>query len=487
MEKCDESSVLVEPLWQASYGAEGVRDTPSSPSAAKAGSESVLVMAWLKPCPSESTMPFSNFSRRREARSVAAAFGGVVGILEEMLGKWYAEWMVRWETALTMRDTNRVVRPLEWGFDWLAEFSETARVWSEKGPAGVSAGDAMRAMAGINDEILARGPEFYGYETPVDFRLEERHPELFPTNVRPETLEQAARVKADAASGKAAAVPFLRFTAPLRTKYPENDAVNARWYPEPEHKAPAHGEPGRKRQAIIVMPQWNADAFSHNALCSIFNKFGIAALRLSKPYHDIRRPAELERSDYAVSSNVGRTIAACRQAVVDIRSCIDWLETQGYEQFGVLGTSLGSCYAFMAAAFDPRIQVCAFNHASTQFGDVVWTGQSTRHVRAAFEANGLSQEEVRSIFTGISPMTVMDRFAEARTRQSLVIHATWDLTFLREFSLEVLRQFRERRVNFVSRVLPCGHYTTGETPYKYIDGWYMGSFVYQAYRRMREG
>lgn len=397
-----------------------------------------------------------------------------------MLGKWYADWMVRWETALTTRDTNRVVRPLDWGFDWLADFSETARQWSHADAHHAAPADAMRAMASVNDEIVRRGPEFYGYSTPQDFRLEDRHPELFPTNVRRETLQQDAAIKAAAATGTLGAARFLRFTSPVRTRYPENDIVNARWYPEPPHK-----QPGRKRQAIIVMPQWNADAFSHNALCSIFNRFGIAALRLSKPYHDIRRPAELERSDYAVSSNVGRTIAACRQAVVDIRSCIDWLESQGYEQFGVLGTSLGSCYAFMAAAFDPRIQVCAFNHASTQFGDVVWTGQSTRHVRAAFEANGLSQGDVRSIFTGISPITVMDRFAATTTRQSLVIHATWDLTFLREFSLEVLRNFQERHVNFVSRVLPCGHYTTGETPYKYIDGWYMGSFIYNAYRRMR--
>jgi len=35
-------------------------------------------------------------------------------------------------------------------------------------------------------------------------------------------------------------------------------------------------------------------------------------------------------------------------------------------------------------------------------------------------------------------------------------------------------------------VLPCGHYTTGETPYKFIDGWYMGSFVYRAYKALRE-
>ena len=121
-------------------------------------------------------------------------------------------------------------------------------------------------------------------------------------------------------------------------------------------RRPTHKDPKRPKQAIIVMPQWNADAFSHNSLCTIFNKMGISALRLSKPYHDIRRPVELERSDYAVSANIGRTISACRQAVVDIRCCLDWLEEQGYEHFGVLGTSLGSCYAFLASAHDARLQ-----------------------------------------------------------------------------------------------------------------------------------
>ena len=143
---------------------------------------------------------------------------------------------------------------------------------------------------------------------------------------------------------------------------------------------------------------------------------GFPALRLSKPYHDVRRPAELERSDYAVSANVGRTIAACRQAVADIRSCVDWLESQGYEQIGVLGTSLGSAYAFIAAAMDSRLRVCAFNHASTQFGDVVWTGQSTRHVKAAFEHAGLTQDETRAMFAGVSPMSFMEQFAATGRR-----------------------------------------------------------------------
>jgi dienelactone hydrolase len=387
-----------------------------------------------------------------------------------MLSELYAKWMFSWETALTTRDTNRIVRPLEWGFDWLSDFCAA--------PVETCDTNAFQAMVEANQNIVARSGEFFGYQTPTDFRLELRHPQLFPTNVRPETLAQDAELKLQAEIGELEEAEFLRFTSPVRTRYPENDVVNARWYPAPPEK-----QQGKPKQAIVVMPQWNADAFSHNALCTLFNRFGISALRLSKPYHDVRRPAELERSDYAVSANIGRTIVACRQAVVDIRSCLDWLESQGYEQFGVLGTSLGSCYAFIAAAHDPRINICAFNHASTWFGDVVWTGQSTRHIRAAFEQTGLTQDRVREIFTGISPMSYMDRFA-SNPRQVLVVHATYDLTFLREFSLDVLSNFEKHKVDYVSKVLPCGHYTTGETPYKYIDGWYLGSFVYQSFKRL---
>ena len=67
-------------------------------------------------------------------------------------------------------------------------------------------------------------------------------------------------------------------------------------------------------------------------------------------------------------------------------------------------------------------------------------------------------------------------------RKALVVHATYDLTFLKRYSLDVLENFRRYGVDFESRVLPCGHYTTGETPYKFMDGWFLGSFVYRAFK-----
>jgi hypothetical protein len=404
-----------------------------------------------------------------------------------MIKEWYARWMYDWETRLTTRDENRVVRPLEWGFEWITPFLEAHGFAAAIPGPEVEHDDAAAeaAMARINQLLIRHSETFFGYERPTDFRLEERFPELFPTNVRPETLAQDAALKQQAAEGKLAPARFLRFTSPERTPYPENDLVNARWFPAPEHKDPA-----RPKQAIVVMPQWNADGFSHNSLCTIFNRMGISALRLSKPYHDIRRPIELERSDYTVSSNIGRTLSACRQAVVDIRCCLDWLEEQGYEHFGVLGTSLGSCYAFLASAHDPRLRVNAFNHASTAFGDVVWAGQSTRHVQQALADAGLTQARLRELWSAISPCSYYPKIASPEAggplKRVLVVYADYDLTFPKEYSLQVVEAFRRIGLNFEPRVLPCGHYTTGETPYKFIDGWYMGSFVYRAFKALRE-
>ena len=403
-----------------------------------------------------------------------------------MFRKQYARWMYDWETRLTTRDENRIVRPLEWGFEWLAPFLESHGFGAAIPGPEITQDEAAAeaAMVRINQLLIRHSDVFFGYKRPTDFRLEERHPELFPTNVRPETLAKDAEIKRLAAEGKSSTARFLRFTSPERTPYPENDMVNARWYPAPVPK-----DLRRPRQAIVVMPQWNADAFSHNALCAIFNRMGISALRLSKPYHDIRRPAELERSDYAVSANVGRTISACRQAVVDIRCCIDWLETQGYEQFGVLGTSLGSCYAFLASAHDKRIRVNAFNHASTAFGDVVWAGQSTRHIREALHNAELTQQRIRDLWSAISPVNYYDRMASAEVdglrKKILLVYSDYDLTFPKEYSLQVVEAFKRVGLNFEKRVLPCGHYTTGETPFQYMDGWHLGWFVYRAFKALR--
>src|SRR5438067_3862424 len=391
----------------------------------------------------------------------------------------YEKWMYQWETRLTSLDDNRVVRPLEWGIEWTQNWPQVNGNY--RGNHQLETDAALRYFEELNQQIVQDSDRFFGYEPPRDFELEERLPQLFSTNERQCELE--SRLDREAKRGKLKPVQFLRFTSPVRTPYPENNRVNARWFPASNRR----GNPSRK--AVIVLPQWNADAFSHNSLCEVMNRYGVSALRLSKPYHDIRRPAELQRSDYAVSANIARTIDACRQAVIDIRCCLDWLQSQGCEQFGILGTSLGSCYAFIASAHDARLQVNAFNHASTYFGDVVWTGQSTRHIRAALESV-LTREQLRNVWKAISPPSYAEKFKQidaAARKKVLVMYAKYDLTFLPEFSKQVVEMFENSAIDYRSIAMPCGHYTLGETPYKYIAGWNLGQFIYRAFKSLDQG
>ena len=183
--------------------------------------------------------------------------------------------------------------------------------------------------------------------------------------------------------------------------YPENNTVHGLWFRASRPKG----------RAVIVLPHWNAQLQQHIALCRVLQTLGISALRLSLPYHDLRMPSELTRADYAVSSNVARTVDATRQAIIDTRSAVDWLQSLGYDRLGIVGTSLGSCYAFLTSAHDARLRVNVFNLFSLHFADVVWTGLTTRHIRQGFEGQ-IELEQLRACWKAITPASYMDHFAE---------------------------------------------------------------------------
>jgi dipeptidyl aminopeptidase/acylaminoacyl peptidase len=207
----------------------------------------------------------------------------------------------------------------------------------------------------------------------------------------------------------------------------------------------------------------------------VLARVGISALRLSLPYHDRRMPPELTRADYIVSANVARTLEVCRQAVQDARRAVWWLRDQGYERIGILGTSLGSCLAMLTAAHEPLIQAQALNHISPYFADVVWRGLSTRHVRAGLEGH-VALEELRQLWLPISPLQHLDRI---RDRRTLLVYAKYDLTFPVDLSRQLVAEFRRRAIPHRLAVLPCGHYSSGAVPFKFVDGYVLTRFLHR--------
>ena len=224
------------------------------------------------------------------------------------------------------------------------------------------------------------------------------------------------------------------------------------------------------------MPQWNSDAGGHVGLCRLLAWNGMSALRLSLPYHDQRMPPELHRADYIVSANVMRTLQVCRQAVLDARRAIAWLKWQGYDRIGILGSSLGSCLALLTTAHEPLIEAEALNHISPYFADVVWRGLSTAHVREGMDGH-IELDLLRALWQPISPRVHLERL---RRRKTLLVYARYDLTFPVDLSEDLVRAFQELGIPHEVAVLPCGHYTTGKAPFKFVDGYILTRFLKRA-------
>jgi dienelactone hydrolase len=329
-----------------------------------------------------------------------------------------ASFFRNWERQLASVDTNRIVRPFAWGLDWLG--------------LDDSAADPPRLLDDWAARTMADTSTFFATPPATSF---DRQGDL------------------------------LTFSSALVTPDARNNLVRVRIFPARERA-------GQPRRAVVVLPQWNADSGGHVGLCQLFARFGITALRLSLPYHDERRPPELLRAEYIVSSNIGQTAAVNRQAVLDARRTIDWLVSQGYERIGIMGTSLGSCLSMLTMAHDARIRAGAFNHVSPFFADVVWRGLSTAHVRAGLEGH-VTLDQLRRWWMPISPSPFIER---VRSRQLLLVYAKYDLTFPVDLSRGFIAEFDARGIAHDLGVLPCGHYTTGRAPFKFLDGYYLTKF-----------
>jgi hypothetical protein len=316
-----------------------------------------------------------------------------------------------WERRLADVTKDRVVRPFDWGLDWISPDADL-REW-------------------VN-AVMADTDAFFHAPPTADYQFDERRGEL-------------------------------RFPSALTTPHPANDVVFARWFP-------ASADRGR---AVVVLPQWNSDVQGHIGLARLMARFGLSALRLSLPYHDVRMPSELTRADYIVSANIARTIQVCRQAVLDAKRAVAWLARQGYERIGILGTSLGSCLAMLTSAHEPRIRAQALNHVSPWFADVVWRGLSTRHVRESLDGN-IALDELRDLWRPINPWSYLDRVRDTRT---LLVYARYDLTFPVDLSRILVDEFARRALPHDVAVLPCGHYSTGVAPFSYMDAYVLLKFL----------
>lgn len=337
--------------------------------------------------------------------------------------------MYKRERFLAERDDNRIVRRFEWG----REFADPLFIDNLNGASPQS------FFEHYSQNAIEKSNQF--------FALPKNPAEYFRFNL--ENFD-------------------LTWTSQTITDSSANNVVRARFF--------TSNKVLEKKRAVVILPHWNAPPGSYESLCKVFNRVGIAALRLTLPYHEERMPPEHDRADFLVSPNIGRTLQSIRQAVLDTRAAVAWLKSQGFERVGIVGTSIGSATAFLAMIHDPNINAAVYNHVSGYVADVVWRGVSTYHVREGLERQ-VSLDQVRQYWLPISPMAYLDKLKDLPERPMRFIYTLYDLTFPLDLSQQMMNEFRRYKIVHDETVLPCGHYTLGEAPWVYLDGWKIVNYL----------
>ncbi len=332
---------------------------------------------------------------------------------------WLEHRIRRYEHRRWTRDDNRRVLPFEWGLEHIGGRAD------EPDPRGF--------LEGWVEHTLAHSDEWYATTPGDDYRL---------------------------ADG------VLTFTSAVRSPWPQNNLVHARFFAAK-----------KSGPAVLVLPNWNAKWDGQINLCRWLNFLGITALRLSLPYHDRRAIPGHERADYLVGPNIGLTLQANRQAVSDARRSLYWLAQQGYDRLGILGTSIGSSIGFITLAHEPALRAGAFLHVSTYFGDVVRTGMTTMHVWESLRTK-VSADELRRYWEPISPFPYVER-GMGLGKRCLMVSGRYDPTFWPEFSRIMLERLRHNGYEHEALVLPCGHYSLEIPPFSYAAGYRLGAFFFQ--------
>ena len=146
-----------------------------------------------------------------------------------------------WERRLAAVTTDRVVRPFEWGLDWIGRAGE---VPGGAGDAPAGAGETLSEWVA---QVMADTDAFYTPEPTTEYTL------------------SAADANGDR---------ILSFPSALATPHPNNNTVYCRLV------APTRAATDQPRAAVLVLPQWNSDEGGHVGLCRLLALNGMTALRL---------------------------------------------------------------------------------------------------------------------------------------------------------------------------------------------------------------
>jgi dienelactone hydrolase len=274
----------------------------------------------------------------------------------------------------------------------------------------------MRLSALVCTGLLAAGPAWAGGAAPAERPAVEKGTFRFspagdqkdiPERYRLEgrTFDYELALKAEL-PGAEVRVSHLAFPSPVRTPTPENNTVHAEYY---------RPLAGRRFPAVIVLDVTAGDQRLSRGIATFLAQNRVAALFVQMAYYGPRRPAGSKLR--LLMPDLDHSLAAIRQTVLDLRAAAAWLgsrpEVDG-KRLGIMGTSLGSFLAALAAEMEPRLGRVAVVLGGGGVVDAYYDDPRAAPYRKLYEALGGTREQLARRIAPADPLTCAARLKDRR-------------------------------------------------------------------------
>ena len=231
-------------------------------------------------------------------------------------------------------------------------------------------------------------PHFYDYDASAPF-----------------TVTQTPDKEAMTETGGDIRVTRVSYPSPVVTPYPVNNVVTAYLF-RPNTPGPY--------PVMLVEHEWLPVTLTNEfVLCATLARAGVAAFLVVQPYSYNRRILPRVEDVELLSGDTHQTVAAVRQAVLDNRRALDWLQTRPYidpTRMGVAGISLGGILAPLIAGVDHRAKVLVTIVGGGDVSDLVYDSFITYGLRPSLLYHGVTFDSLKRDYVNIEPTNWLSGF-----------------------------------------------------------------------------
>jgi len=187
---------------------------------------------------------------------------------------------------------------------------------------------------------------------------------------------------------------------------------------------------GRSRATLIFLHGWTEGEYrweERSLFPWLCRECGYTVVALVHPYHAQRKPAGARfGGEYFISSDLLRTVEACRQAVIDARATFTWLMDDVHSSpVGIMGVSLGAFMTYLLLCADGRP---AFAIPMAGHGQFLGDGDNenvslVKNISRGIREQGLDAKSLRPL---LRPVTALDMRPRLSPERILPINGLYD-------------------------------------------------------------